>query len=59
MAIDEKLGLEAWETLEVEEGKESWDDYCPMRQDEMKEEEEEEVEVLGAPCRQVLGEDRF
>ena len=56
--MDEKLGLEAWETLEVEEGKGRWDDYCPRRE-EKKEEEEEEVEALGAPCRQVLGEDGF
>ena len=39
--MDEKLGLEAWETLEVEEGKGRWDDQCPRR--EKKKEEEEEV----------------
>ena len=55
--MDEKLGLEAWETLEVEEGKGRWDDHCPPRREEKKEEEEEEVEALGAPCRQVLGEE--
>ena len=42
----------------MEEGKGRWGDYCPRRE-EKKEEEEEEVEELGAPCRQVLGEDRF
>ena len=42
----------------MEEGKGRRDDYCPRRE-EKKEEEEEEVEALGAPCRQVLGEDRF
>jgi len=30
--------------LEVEEGKGSWDDYCPRRREEKKEEEEEVVE---------------
>ena len=43
----------------MEEGKGRWDDHCPPRREEKKEEEEEEVEELGAPCRQVLGEDRF
>ena len=44
----------------MEEGKGSWSDHCPRRREEKKEEEEEEVvEELGAPCRQVLGEDGF
>ena len=44
----------------MEEGKGRWDDYCPRRREENKEgEEEEEVEALGAPCRQVLGKDGF
>ena len=41
----------------MEEGKGRQDDYCPSRREEKKEEGEEVVEELGAPCRQVLGEE--